>query len=135
MIPALQLLQILIINQPLLPQMLKEAEIRPRRAKPLAERKVLVSEMIHLELPRGGAVVARRRPVAQRAAHGARGVFAVEVRGAVRGPLVAVARQVAAVEEPEDAAEEGRLRGEVRGDEDAVDFFQDGVAGELAVVD
>lgn len=51
-VAAFQLLQVVIVNQALLPEVLEEVEVWPRRAQVLAERKVLVRKMVHSKLPR-----------------------------------------------------------------------------------
>lgn len=108
-IPALQLLQVLIPNQPLLPQMLKQVEIGSRGGEALAKRKVVLGQMRHFGVPGGGSgggagvVAARGSPVAERTGDGARGVCAVEVGARVRFPLLSVAGEEVAGEEPEDA--------------------------------
>lgn len=127
MIPALQLLQILIINEPLLPQMLKEVEIRPARPQ-TRPHEVVPRNMRHARPPRRPPVT--RALEAEVGAHGtrdaARRLLAPEVTEAVDQPFVVVVRDVAAGQEPEGALEEGpRGRDRVADFEHAVDVFEE----------
>ena len=107
MIPTFKLLEIRIVNQPPLPQVLEEAEIRPRRTQRLAPHRVFVCQMLHAHAPRMSPQVARRGPVAQWTLHRLRRFLAAKVRRAMRFPLFSVLRDVSAVEEPEGAFVEG----------------------------
>ena len=64
MVPTFKLLEIRIVNQPPLPQVLEEAEIRPRRTQRLAPHRVFVCQMLHAHAPRMSTQVTRRCPVA-----------------------------------------------------------------------
>jgi len=107
MIPTFKLLEIRIVNQPPLPQVLEETEIRSRRTQRLAPHRVFLAQMLHAHAPRMSAQVARRRPVAQWTLHRLRRFLAAKVRRAMRFPLFSVLRDVSAVEEPEGAFVEG----------------------------
>lgn len=97
MIPTFKLLEIRIVNQPPLPQVLKQAEIRSRRTQRLPTRRMFVCQMLHAHAPRMSTQVARRCPVAQWTLHRLRRFFAAEVRRAMRFPLFSVLRDVSAV--------------------------------------
>lgn len=62
-VPALQLFQVLRINEMLLPQMVKELEIRTTRTQGMSEHGVAVREMLHAQVPSVMAVITRRGPV------------------------------------------------------------------------
>lgn len=67
MIPTLQLLIVLIIDQPLTPEMMKQAEIGSRRPQRLAEHSVFARKMVHPSSPALPTVFKGDVPLTQRA--------------------------------------------------------------------
>ncbi|KAH9874945.1 hypothetical protein J1614_004433 [Plenodomus biglobosus] len=130
-ISALQLLEVFIINQALLPQVVKEMEVWATGAQRLPPHRVRAGEMLHAGCPGVGAVRVRGAPVAEGALDAARGLFAAKVREAVCLPVWLRGEEQAAVEEPEGALVDGCAGG--GGDlENAVAVLEQGEAGELA---
>jgi hypothetical protein len=125
MIPSIQLLEIMIINQALPPKMLKQSKIRPRRLQRLSKHSMLGRQMQHPSIPTRPPILTRIRPVAQRTLHRPRRVFAAKMAFAVYHPLVAVLRNVPTAQEPKHALEHRRadLRPR-RQHQDALPLFQ-----------
>jgi hypothetical protein len=90
MISSTQLLQVLIINQPFSPQMLKQTKIRPRVPQRLPHHRMVRRKMHHPRMPARSVIITRHRPLAQRALHTLRWLFAPEMTLAMRHPFPAV---------------------------------------------
>ena len=56
MVPTLQLLQVLVVNQPLLPQVLEQVEVRSAGAKLVADV-VVACDVLHSVVPRNPSVL------------------------------------------------------------------------------
>lgn len=104
MVTSLELLQVLIIDQSLLPEVLKEVEIRATGSQSLAKDAVVEAHMLHTLLPGYPPVVTRIvELVAQRTLNRLRRLLAPEMAQAVRGPFLLVVRYIGATQEPERA--------------------------------
>jgi hypothetical protein len=109
MVPSLQLLQVLIIDQPLLPEVLEEVEVRPTCAQGLSKDTMVEAHMLHTLAPgRPPVVTCVLELVTQRTLNRLGRLLAPKMTQAVCGPFVLVVGYIRAFEEPE-AALEGRL--------------------------
>lgn len=68
-VSSLQLLQVLVVNQPFVPEVMEETEVRSARLQGLPALEVFVCDMIHPAVPRNLPIVAKVFPVAERASH------------------------------------------------------------------
>ena len=102
-VSTLQLLQVLVVDQALVPQMLEETEVGSAGVERLAAVEVFVGDVVHPAVPGYDAIIAAVFPVAQRAPDRQWWLLAVKVGGAVGVPFLQVRRDVGALEEPEDA--------------------------------
>lgn len=132
MIPTLQLLQILTIDQPSLPQVFKQPEIRSRSPQRLPAHRVFVRQMLHTHFPCLPPLITRHFPVAQRALGRQRWFLAAEVCVAVCFPLFFVLRDVVAVQKPEGAFVDGGAEVCGRYLQHAVVVFEERDARQLA---
>jgi len=133
MISTVQLLQVLIINQPLLPQIAKKVKLGSTRPGQGMAKQLMISDMLQSQLPRIPPVVRRALEFrAERTLDCARGFLAAEMGEAMGGPFFLVIGDVRARKKPKGAFE-GRQPG--LGSwalEYAVDFFEEGDAFEAA---
>jgi hypothetical protein len=107
-VSSLQLLQVLIIDQSLLPEVLKEVEIRATGSQSLAKDAVVKAHMLHTLLPGYPSVVTCvLELVAQWALNRLGRLLAPEMAQAVRGPFLLVVRYIRATQEPERALVRG----------------------------
>jgi hypothetical protein len=107
MIAAIQLLQILLVNQPPIPQESEQLEIWSRRPQCLSAHSVFQGQVLHAHIPGHPSELGRRFPVAQWALYRLRWLFTTEVRTAMDLPLLPVLRDIPAVQEPERAFKHG----------------------------
>jgi hypothetical protein len=109
MVPSLQLLQVLIIDQSLLPEVLEEVEVWATCSQGLAKDTVVEAHMLHTLVPgRPPVVTCVLELVAQRTLDRLGRLLAPKMTQAVCGPFVLVVGDIRASQEPE-AALEGRL--------------------------
>lgn len=94
-VPAFQLLQVGIVNEPFLPQMLEQVEVWPRGAQRFAEDRVMVRNVIHPPVPRVPAIrVCVFKVFTKRAFDRLWRLFASEVTETVCPPLFLIQRKV-----------------------------------------
>lgn len=107
MVPALELLEVLVVDEALLPEVGEEMEVWAAPLERLAEHGVGVRNVFHPRLPRCPAVVPRAVEVAQRAPDRLGRLLTVEVAQAMQLPLLFVVGHVGAAQEPKGALEDG----------------------------
>lgn len=106
MVTALELLQVLVVDQPLLPEMLEEMEIGSAGPKSDAEQ-VVICDMLHATVPGRPPILISVFEVTQRARDRLWRLLTAKMREAVCPPLFLVVGDVRAAEEPEGALKGG----------------------------
>lgn len=132
MVPSLQLFQVLVVDQPLAPEVLEKTKVGPAPLKRLAVLDVFESDVVHAHIPGRPPVIVGVSEFAQWALHRSGGFFEHEVAQAVLLPLVHAVRSVRAAQEPESALVHGGSTVIQRPLEDAIVLLQERHAGELA---
>ena len=90
-VPALQLFEVLVVDQTLLPEVLEEVEVWARGAQAFAQGVVVVANMFHPAVPRRPPVVTCiLELVAQRALHRLGRFLAAKMAQAVGAPFLLV---------------------------------------------
>lgn len=131
-VPAFELLQVLVIDQPSLPQVVEHLEVWPRRAQGFSVHGMAVRHVVHAIRPGCQPVVLCRHPVAQRALYGSWRLLPSEVAEAVCLPLVFVRSQEPTAQVPERTLVDRCPNLGLRDRQDTVVVFEQPHAREVA---
>ena len=102
-VTSLQFFQVLVVDQPLAPEVLEKSKVGPARLERLAALRMFGGDVIHPHVPGGPPAVGTVLEIAQWALHRRGRILEQKVAQAVLFPLVLVVGDVRAAQEPEGA--------------------------------